>query len=966
MIKEFKGDWHSSTMVRGIYSQDASIYQETPLAVVFPKDKEDLIALLKYALNNKTSLIPRTAGTSLAGQCVGSGIVVDLSKYFTETLTVNPSDKTVWVQPGVIRDELNRSMAKHGLFFGPNTSTSNRAMIGGMLGNNSCGSTSVRYGTTRDYVLEIEGILSDGSVIHCKELSRDEFHEKCQLNSLEGQLYRYLNEILSNIDMKKEINEQYPKPEINRRNTGYALDLLARMQPFEQEGKPFNLCSLICGSEGTLVLATAIKLQLQELPPASCKLICAHFKSIDEAMTATVAVMQNKPYACELMDDQVLSGIEGLPKYEHMAEFIMGKPKALLMIEVRGMDEKQSLEEEVKMLQTLTETKSYYNVSLTGTKMKDAWELRAAGLGLLANTDTEEEAINCIEDTAVALADLPAYIREFEQMMHAFGQTPVYYAHAGDGELHLKPRINLHTEEGIQKFKAICEASAKLVKKYKGSLSGEHGDGRVRGSFIPMMLGPIVYDALIRLKSTIDPLNILNPGKIVNVPDIDNNIRQKKAQGVENFWQKFDYTSIHALVASAEKCSGSGDCRKLPDAGGTMCPSYHATLDEKHNTRGRARALQQLLANPAEVNFMVMDEITDAMSLCISCKGCTSECPSQVDMSAMKAAWQYQYRKQKGENVSDWLVGHFDKISSFGSLMPTVYNYFMSNSIISSFMKKMAGIDQRRSLPLLETQSLRKWFKGHSQKTDQNQYDEKVILFCDEFTDSFDVKIGIKTVEVLNFFGIGVLLPKHKSSGRALISKGYMDEVMTLAKINTELFSTDAFNKYDVVGIEPSAILTLKDEYPRLLRTASSEALAMRSCLIDEFLFNQIQKGKIKFDIKRKIAEKLVFHGHCHQKALADVNASLFLLSELGGKEVQLIPSGCCGMAGSFGYMKNTFDISNQIAELVLFPELRRNPEAIIVANGTSCRHQIADGLNKKSLHLIEVIHYCIGMSELD
>ena len=636
---QLKGTLNTAEAIKRIYATDASAYREVPIAVAIPKNDEDLKKLILFASNNKTSLIPRTAGTSLAGQVVGGGIVVDVSKHFTQILEINTDEEYVWVQPGVVRDELNRELAKYGYFFAPETSTANRAMIGGMIGNNSCGSNSVVYGSTREHLLEVKALLSDGSEVHFKEEN-----ELRGATTFEKVLYENISEILLDEDNTKRIKKEFPKPNIPRRNTGYALDLLAEMQPFQSEGKPFNFCSLIAGSEGTLAFVTAAKLKLSKIPQGHKRLVCIHCKTIDDALKANLVALNYHPFACELMDHYILEATSRNKEQAANRFFVEGEPKAILVVELIGETEK---EVDIRILNFLTELGKqrlgYAFPIVSGDDIPKVWSLRKAGLGLLSNIPGDSKPAPVIEDTAVDVQQLPDYIADFNKILHKHNLYSVHYAHAGSGELHLRPYLNLKTEEGVKLFRIIAEEIADLVKKYDGSLSGEHGDGRLRGEFIPKMIGEENYQLLKSIKKAWDPNNIFNPGKIVETAPMDTSLRYEKNQETREFNTVMDFSEDQGILRSAELCNGSGDCRKSELTGGTMCPSYQATRDEKDTTRARANILREMLTRSEKSNPFAHEEIKEVMDLCLSCKGCKSECPSNVDMGKLKAEWQYQY-----------------------------------------------------------------------------------------------------------------------------------------------------------------------------------------------------------------------------------------------------------------------------------------------------------------------------------
>ncbi len=958
-----EGDFFYSTTMRTLYATDASVYKEYPLAVAYPKSKNDLKLLIAFAHQHKTSLIPRTAGTSLGGQVVGNGIVVDMSKYFNRILKVNPAEQYVIVEPGVVRDELNRQMKQYGLFFGPETSTANRAMIGGMVGNNSCGTNSIVYGSTRDHVLSITAFLSDGSEVVFENIDANQFQEKTKQRSLEGHIYNFLQEELSQPEIQQEIKSQFPHPYIHRRNTGYAVDELLKQQPFAPDGKPFNMCELICGSEGTLAFITEIKLNLVPLPPKEKVVMAVHFKTLEESLRATVIAMRHAPTACELMDKIILDCTKQNIEQNKNRFFVKGDPEAILCVEFHA-ETKEELAAKVDALQQDFEKDmlGYHFPCLYGGDINKVWNLRKAGLGLLANIPGDAKAVAVIEDTAVTVQDLPAYIGDFTDMMNRHQQRSVYYAHAGAGELHLRPILDLKKKEDRVLFRTIATETAELVKKYNGSLSGEHGDGRVRGEFIPMMVGEKNYQLLRRLKYTFDPDGIFNPGKIVDTPPMDTSLRYEENQETRQFDTVFNFDKDEGILRAAEKCNGSGDCRKLPGSGGTMCPSYMATGNEKDTTRARANILRDFLTNSAEVNKFNHQEIYEVMDLCLSCKGCTSECPSNVDIPTLKAEFLHQYYKSNGVPLRTKAIANIGQLSKLAMLFPALSNFGLSNKFTASVMKKILRIAPQRSMPLYYKQTLLDWYRKNPKAYEVNgDRKGKVYFFFDEFTNFNDVEIGIKAIRLLARLGYEVAAINHVDSGRAHLSKGLLEPAQQLAKENVRIFKTWVNKDVPLVGLEPSAILTFRDEYPRLVDKSEVEAaknLGKYCFIIDEFIAQEIQKGNISASQFTKESKTIKLHGHCHQKALSSVDYSAWVCGLPENYNVEVIPSGCCGMAGSFGYEEEHFEVSMKVGELVLFPAVRNAaPETIIAAPGTSCRHQIKDGTHKQAKHPVEVLY---------
>lgn len=969
LATQLQGELHTDNLMRILYATDASIYRELPLAVAFPKNTQDIQTLVKFATQNKISLIPRTAGTSLAGQCVGPGIVVDTSRYMNEILEVNAAEGWVRVQPGVIRDELNVYLKSYGLFFGPVTATATRAMIGGMVGNNSSGTTSIKYGVTRDHIMELHTVLSDGSTAVFKAISNNEFQEKLNKNTLESKIYQQIYNELSQPEIQEEIRKEFPKPAIHRRNTGYAVDELLKSNLFTKGGPDFNFCKLLTGSEGTLAFTTEIKLHVNPLPPPQEATVCAHFATLSESMEATLVAMRHQPYACELMDKFILDCTKENLEQQKNRFFLQGDPEAILIIEFRGQTREEATALAEAMIADMNIAGYGYAFPIVyPPDSKNVMALRAAGFGVLSNVKTDTKPIEFVEDTAVDLPDLPAYIEEFRQMMRDFGQQAVYYAHAGAGELHIRPSVNLKTSEGVKQMRAIGEASARLVKKYNGSLSGEHGDGRVRGEFIPLMLGNKNFELLKRIKQTWDPHYIFNPNKITGAPPMDQDLRYKQDMPKPEFDTVFDFSETGGILRMTEKCSGSGDCRKLAHvSGGVMCPSYMATRKEKDTTRARANTLREFLTRSEDgENRFAHEELKEVMDLCLSCKGCTSECPSNVDMSTLKAEFLHQYYKKNGVPLRSKAFANIGTLNGLAASMTSISNFFLTNAITSNVMKRFLGVAKERSLPALSKMTLRKWYRHWLQTSASKGLQTgasvkgSVYLFCDEFTNYNDAHIGIKAIELLTKLGYEVEMIKHAESGRAHLSKGLLLEAQKMAQQNVTIFKDIINESTPLIGIEPSAILSFRDEYPKLVapedRPAAKE-LGKNALLIEEFIAREIRKGNITSASFTKEEKRILLHGHCHQKALASVEVSAWALGLPENYLVEVIPSGCCGMAGSFGYEKEHYEVSMQIGELVLFPSVKNaKKDVIIVAPGTSCRHQILDGTARKALHPVEVL----------
>ena len=955
-----EGELLNDKLHKSIYATDASVYRIIPLAVAYPKTTNDIKLLIRFATQNKVTLIPRAAGTSLAGQCVGDGIIVDISKHFTKILQFDQAKKTITIQPGIIRDELNLFLKPYNLFFAPDTSTTNRCMLGGMVGNNSSGTTSIQFGVTRDKVISLQTILSNGSEAFFNELTNEEFNAKKIGNSLESKIYTTIYNELSDKNKQQEIINEFPKPTIHRRNTGYAVDELIKTSVFSNSKEKINIAKLLCGSEGTLAFTTEITLKLDTLPPTHNILVAVHFTSIQQSLEAVVIAMKHNLYMCELMDKTILDCTKNNREQTKNRFFIEGNPEAILMLELKANTTTEVEKLAENLIQDLKDHNfGYAYPQLFGNNISKATNLRKAGLGLLGNIIGDKKAVACIEDTAVEFNDLPAYIAEFTLMMEGFNQKAVYYAHAGAGELHLRPILNLKKDEDVVLFKTITTAVAKLVKKYKGSFSGEHGDGIVRSRFIPLMIGDKNYDLLKTIKFSFDPNNIFNKGKIIDAFPMDKNLRYQIDRKEPEIDTIQDFSKSLGILRVTEKCNGSGDCRKPVSAGGTMCPSYRATKNEKDTTRARANALREFLTNSNKVNKFDYEELKDVFDLCISCKACASECPSNVDVASLKAEFLYQYQKDNKPSLRTKLFANNVKYNKIGSLLPFLTNLTLNNFIT----KKIIGIATKRSIPKLYKTTLKKWYKNNVKQLQKNTFKNgSVYLFCDEFTNYYDVTIGIDTIKLLTKLGYKTILVNHEESGRSAISKGFLDTAKIVIDKNIEIFKSLISEKTPLIGIEPSAILGFRDEYLTLSNDKkAAEKISENTFTIEEFIKNEFQKGNITSSNFSEISKEIKIHVHCHQKSLSTSEATFTILNIPKNYKPVLMNTGCCGMAGSFGYEKEHYNVSMKIGEDTLFPKIRNSAKTVeIAAAGTSCRHQIYDGTQRISKHPISLLKEAI------
>jgi FAD/FMN-containing dehydrogenase/Fe-S oxidoreductase len=980
------GDLYTDNVQRVLYATDASSYREIPQAVCKPRSKEDIRAVIEFARKNNTSVIPRAAGTSLAGQVVGSGIVVDISKYMNKILEFNPDERWITVEPGVNLAELNQFLAPHGLQFGPETSTANRCCIGGMVGNNSCGLHSLIYGSARDHILEADCIMADGSAILFKELTTEEFLSKCSgdPDKLETKIYRNLRHMLSDPANQGSIRNEYPDPKVRRRNNGYALDALLETDPFTGNGVKLNVCKLLAGSEGTLAFSIRLKLNLIPLPPKYKGLLCAHFSSLEDAYEGNLIALKYHPGAIELMDDIIMNCTKENIDQRKNRFFIQGDPKAMLMIEFARETQEELLETTAALEKDLRAHGLGYHFPLVqgAENIKKVWALRTAGLGLLSNIPGDKRSTTVIEDTAIAPEYLADYMREFDILLQKYGLNCVKYAHIATGELHLRPLLNLKDESDVELYHILAGEVAALVKKYRGSLSGEHGDGRLRGEFIPFMLGKHNYQLIRELKQVWDPHNLFNPGKIIDTPPITESLRYLTGRHRE-FETTFDFSGQQGYLRAIEYCNGSGDCRKSAAVGGTMCPTYMATKDEDKTTRGRANILREFLTRSSQTNPFDHKEIYQVLDLCISCKACKAECPSNVDMAKLKAEFLQHYYEIHGIPIRAWLIGYMPQLYRIGRIFRPLTNLVTNTNLF----KKTIGFTTERNIPKLSKQTLRQWNKKQNSKSQISGNNEiqsasiipdhkesasqipdtkagikgKVYLFADEFTNENESDIGIKAILLLTKLGYEVTIPKHRESGRTFLSKGMVKKARQIANENVTWLEQIISEKTPLLGIEPSAILAFRDEYPDLVSEHLKEkakALAKNALMLDEFIASEFEQGKIDPALFTTEFRSIRLHGHCQQKAVASTGSTKKMLSIPANYSVTEIPSGCCGMAGSFGYEKEHYELSQKIGELVLFPEVRKAaPEVIISAPGTSCRHHILEGTGRKALHPVEILY---------
>lgn len=884
-----------------IYSVDASIYEIKPLGIILPKTRQDLIDAVRIVCRNNIPITPRGAATGITGGCLGKGIIIDTSKYLHNILDINIHEKTATIEPGVIQDQLNQALFPYGFRLGPDTSTGDRATIGGMAANNAAGARSLFYGKMSNAIIEIEMILSTGEVILFGEETEDSWLQKCQLPNREGDIYKSLNEIRN--QYAKEIEKNFPN--IPRRVSGYNLDEL--IKPF-----PLNIAKVLVGSEGSLGVFSKLKVKIALLP-GKTGLNLYFFNTMQEAMRAVSHLLTLKPLSLELIDEKIIEAGRQSPSMRGKLQWLEGNPKALLVAEF-------PIE---KMPSTGT---AITNPEL----MSHVWALRKSGLGLLLSKRSYSRAIAFIEDLSIPPHKLPEFIDEFLCYLEKHNKSAGIYGHAGSGCLHIRPYVDLRNKSERDLTEQMMLDIANLVLKMGGALSGEHGDGLIRSWMNEKMFGPKIYEAFLKVKHSFDPYNLMNPGKVVNGQSFSENLRPAPKETVETF---FTFAKEGGLVLTADLCNGNGQCRKTT---GLMCPSFQVTNDEYDTTRARANTFRDIFNDKLPEKDLAGDELHKILDLCIQCKGCKTECPSQVDMAKMKSEALYHYQNKHGFSLRARLFANISAAYKLGSLFPKLFNAISS----LPFIKKLSGIAQERTLPQLADKPF----------TKKNSLGKKqVVLFMDTYSQFILPQVGHAAVDVLEFLGFQVIIPPWQCCGRPLISKGFLKEAKERANKLVATLLPYAEENIPIIGLEPSCLLSFKDEYQDFFPEAA--ALASQSILFDSFI------AKLKPSFSSKTPLEIYIHTHCHQKAIVGSKATLEVLQAIPNIRAREIGSGCCGMAGSFGYEEEHYHFSTQIANLSLLPAIQAlSQNSIIVANGFSCRSQIKDLSGRDAFHLAEVI----------
>ncbi len=939
--KLVSGEVRFDAFSKVLYSTDASIYQMEPVGVVIPLDKDDVLAVVDVARRSGVPILPRGGGTSLAGQTVNHAIVIDFSKHMDGILEVNREEKWARVQPGMVLDQLNRHLLTHRLQYAPDPSTSNRASVGGGIGNNSCGSHSVLYGKTSDHVIEVNTVLSDGSEARFGTIDGPELESKLSGENLESEIYRRVLSISQ--ENRKEILARYPT--IMRRVSGYNLD------QFLNEG-PVNLTQMLVGSEGTLSIITEAKVNLVPRPKETA-LAVVHFRELAEACEATSVILEHHPAAVELVGKMLLDRTRESIGFARKMSFINGEPGAVLVVEFNGESELEASSKTAKLEQDLALKGLGYDcvTILDRAAQANVWAVRKAGLGLLMSVRGGAKPIPFVEDTAVDPERLGEFVRRFDEIVKGHGTDAGYYGHASVGCLHIRPLVNLKSQEGIDTMVSIASEIGDLVKEFGGSFSGEHGDGIVRGVWTEKMFGSTIYQAFRQVKEAFDPQGIMNPGKIIDCPPMTENLRYGPGYKALSFSTHLDFSADEGFDGAVDMCNGMGACRK---ADGTMCPSFMVTREEEHSTRGRANLLRAVLSGALPPDTLTSRRLHDALDLCLECKGCKGECPSGVDMAKLKYEFLHRYNKARGVPIRARIFARINTLSRLGCHFAPVSNWSTRLPGVRWLLHRFIGIHAERPLPTFARTTFPAWFKGHEPLGPATR--GSVVLFNDTFMNYNTPQVGIAAVEVLEKAGYGVILANGQCCGRPMISKGLLEEAKARARFNVDLLTPHVRQGTPIIGCEPSCLVTLRDEYPDLLRDEASREVAANSYLIDEFLDKLREAGNL--DLKfSDLSKRVLFHGHCHQKALVGTAASLNTLRLPPNYEVEEADSGCCGMAGAFGFEREHYEVSMAIGREKLFPAVEsKSNDWEIAVTGISCRQQVEHGTNRRPRHLIEVL----------
>lgn len=932
-----EGDVRTDQTTLCAYSVDASIYEIEPLIVVTPKNKEDIQKTLRLAFEYRVPVIARGAATGITGGCLGKGVILDLSKHVNKILQINIEDEYVVCEPGVVQDDLNARLSPYGYRLGPDTSTGNRATIGGMLANNAAGAHSLLYGKMVDHVLEVEVAMADGELISLKDTSMEDIGLSKRASSRLGALTAEIDRIRD--AYREDIVAHFPK--IPRRVSGYNLDELVKPGPL-------NLAKLIAGSEGTLGIATAIKLRIS--PKLGATGLCiVHCAEMTEGMKKIPQMLAHEPISLEMIDRKILEMARLSPSARHKIEWLQGAPEAIFIAEFQDPDLKGKLD---AFQEEMTRLKVGYACEILESheQIKHVWDVRKAGLGLLLSKRTYSRAIAFLEDLSLPPESLPDFIARFREYLASCDKEAGIYGHVGAGCMHIRPYIDLRSPKDLKLMHQMMLDVSTMVLESGGALSGEHGDGLIRSWLNEKMFGQLIYKAFCEVKAAFDPFNQLNPGKIVNGPPPQQNLRVSPDTNIQTIQTFQDFSPEGGFALAADLCNGNGLCRK-PE--GLMCPSFQATGDEFDTTRARAQALRAVINGRWQIEDFTSEKVGSVLDLCLECKGCKSECPSQVDMAKMKAEFLYQYQEKHGYSLRSKLFGHIGALYSYAQPIAGLFNAFGGLSFTKALLS-FVGIARERALPKLATQRFSSWLKGKA-----SGGPKQIVLFNDTYTEFNQPEVGKAAFRLLSALGYDVIVPPWTCCGRPLISKGLLRQARAKAESLVDLLHAYAARGIPILGLEPSCILTIADDLPSIASPETRQKalkVAGQCVTFDQFLNAQLSEGKLSFP-QQDLKKEIFVHGHCHEKALVGATSTLNVLRAIPKCEVSEIPSGCCGMAGSFGYEKEHYALSMKIGSLHLFPAIQAAPkDAIIVANGFSCRHQIRHGTNRPAVHLAEAL----------
>ena len=928
---------------RLLYATDASLYEMEPVAVVFPRTPADAEAAVGIARAHGVPVLPRGGGTSLAGQGVNHAVVLDFTRHMNAVVEIDPDRRVARVQPGLVLSELNKAARKFGLHYPIDPSTANRATIGGGIGNNSCGTHSGLYGKTVDVIDSMDVILSDGERLHFNQVDQRRLGALIDAGGREGWLYRELRELAER--ERTEIAERYP--DIPRRVSGYNLETL-----LDPDG--VNLSQMVVGSEGTLAVVTEATVRLAPLPKRR-GILAAHFHTLIQAAEATVVANARRPAAIELVDEIIIERCRSSVGYASLAEFVVGEPGAILLIECFA-DTDSDLNAQLRTIRSELEAQGMgYAVVIETDSAAQArmWQMRQAGLGLLMSMHGDPKPAAFVEDTAVPPERLPEFVARFDAAVRAKGLRAGYYGHAAAGCLHIRPVVNVKDPVGLDQTEELASEIADLVVEFGGSLSGEHGDGIVRGAFMEKMYGPRLVDAFRETKQIFDPEGLLNPGKIIDTPPFRDNLRLSPETINHEPTGWLDFSSEGGLARAAEMCNGQGACRKFD---GAMCPSFMVTQDEEHSTRGRANLLRQVLNGAMPLEELSGDRLHEALDLCVECKACKAECPSGVDLAKIKYEVLAHRHRERGVPLRDRAFANISTLLRVGSLAPNLANLVASTPLARLAIRQL-GVNPHRPLPRLASQTFNQWFRRRAASAQQQVSGARgdVVLFDDTFTNFVHPEVGVAATTIIEALGYRVIRVDQRSCcGRPSISKGLLDNARSHAERNVAALLPYAASGTPIVGTEPSCLLTLRDEYPLLLRDDAASAVAAQALLFDEWLARELNNNDGE-PIFAGSHGPLMLHTHCHQKALSGVDRTLSVLQQ-AGYETEAIDSGCCGMAGSFGFEAEHHHISRQMGEFRLFPAIRAARHVPVAVTGVSCRQQIGHFTEARPRHVVEYL----------